>query len=106
MTCKTASATVWARRSALTSGFAVGSVSEVFTFNRPLPSSVGASNEASTGAMSVTLLGGGLVAEADYSGRSRVGGSVQATTVWISSSAVVSKGVSGAGSALCMRTAL
>jgi len=88
--CKTAAGSVWARASVMTGVVSVGSVSAVFTLDGPAPSSVLASNAASTAAPSVTLLGG-RVGDVAYSGRAGVGSSDGETTAWASERSVACK---------------
>jgi hypothetical protein len=95
LVCRSASGRLTDGRVGVSSERQYGSVSLAVSYDAPVVSSVGASNAASSGGMSVTVVGGGGLGMSDSSVRGRAGASGCAASVWRSDSGVLCRSCSG-----------
>jgi len=84
----------------VSSGRQRGSVSRVLSYNAPVVSSVGPSNSASSGGLSLTVVGRGGAGSSDISAAASVGVTGCAASVWRSDSGVVCRSSGGIGGGL------
>jgi hypothetical protein len=84
-------------RSLVSSGRQRGSLSAAVSYDAVSVSGVGASNAASSGGRSVTVVGSGGLGMSDSSVRGRAGASGCAGSVWLSDSGLVCRICSGLG---------
>jgi fibronectin-binding autotransporter adhesin len=97
LVCRSASGRQAGERVVVSSGGQHGSVSVAVSYNAPVVSGVGASNAASSGGRSVTVVGSGGLGMSDSSVRGRAGASGCAGSVWLSDSGLVCRICSGLG---------
>ena len=97
LVCRSASGRLTDGRVAVSCGLQRGSVSLAVSYDAPVVSGVGASNAASSGGTSVTVVGSGGLGMSDSSARASAGASGCAASVWRSDSGLLCRSCSGLG---------
>eukprot|EP00960_Hanusia_phi_P066527 766414-Hanusia_phi.AAC.3 len=82
------------QRIIITTGIRSSSLTESFSFERPILDDIIPGNAACTGRMSITIVGSNY-GQSDYSGRPRIGGTACEAARWTSDSSIVCKLAAG-----------